>query len=127
MLLRNSRLSAWTAARLADARRPSSVSQPISTLSPYINPLTRSLPTSKAQITAYWDSTLLGDVHADTIMPDDLSLLDQLEEWLEAQVPTNLHELPMRMLDRMERMSNEICEWYRHLSFDQLKRLSRGA
>lgn len=44
-------------------------------------------------------------------MPDDLSLLDQLEEWLEAQVPTNLHDLPFRIMDTMERVSNEICEW----------------
>lgn len=42
-------------------------------------------------------------------MPDDLSLLDQLEEWLEAQVPTNLHDLPYRMLETMERVSNELC------------------
>jgi hypothetical protein len=43
-------------------------------------------------------------------MPDDLSFLDQLEEWLEAQVPANLHELPYRMLETMERVSNELCE-----------------
>jgi hypothetical protein len=45
-------------------------------------------------------------------MPDDLSFLDQLEEWLEAQVPANLHELPYRMLETMERVSNELCERY---------------
>ena len=44
------------------------------------------------------------------MMPDDLSLLDRLEEWLEAQVPRNLNDLPHRMLETMERMSNEICE-----------------
>lgn len=43
-------------------------------------------------------------------MPDDLSYLDQLEEWLESQVPSNLNELPMRMLETMERVSNEICQ-----------------
>jgi hypothetical protein len=42
-------------------------------------------------------------------MPDDLSLLDQLEEWLEAQVPSNLQDLPYRMLETMERVSNELC------------------
>ena len=45
------------------------------------------------------------------MMPDDLSLLDQLEEWLESQVPTNLHDLPYRILETMERVSNELCEW----------------
>lgn len=43
------------------------------------------------------------------MMPDDLNFLDQLEEWLEAQVPRDLHGLPYRMLETMERMSNEIC------------------
>jgi hypothetical protein len=43
-------------------------------------------------------------------MPDDLSFLDQLEEWIEAQVPPNLHDLPYRMLETMERVSNEICK-----------------
>lgn len=42
-------------------------------------------------------------------MPDDLSLLDQLEEWLESQIPTDLHDFPTRMLEKMERMSNDIC------------------
>lgn len=41
--------------------------------------------------------------------PEDLSFLDQLEEWLEAQVPRDLGGLPHRMLETMERMSNEIC------------------
>ncbi|KAK1924121.1 hypothetical protein DB88DRAFT_489160 [Papiliotrema laurentii] len=44
------------------------------------------------------------------MMPDDLSLLDRLEEWLEAQVPRNLNDLPHRMLETMERMSNEIFD-----------------
>lgn len=48
-------------------------------------------------------------------MPPELSFLDQLEEWLEDQVPTNLHDLPYKMLETMERVSNEICEW-RHPS-----------
>ena len=46
-------------------------------------------------------------------MPDDLSILDQLEDWLEAQVPPNLHnlhDLPFKMLETMERVTNEICE-----------------
>jgi len=44
-------------------------------------------------------------------MPIDLgALLDQLEEWLEAQVPPNLHELPGKMLETVERVSNEISE-----------------
>ncbi|KAK4689071.1 hypothetical protein P7C73_g1033, partial [Tremellales sp. Uapishka_1] len=43
-------------------------------------------------------------------MPDDSTLLAQLEEWLEAQVPTNLHDLPYRMLETMERVSNELFE-----------------
>ncbi|ORY32526.1 hypothetical protein BCR39DRAFT_375726 [Naematelia encephala] len=43
-------------------------------------------------------------------MPDDLNLLDQLEEWLEAQVPSNLQDLPYRMLETMERVSNELFE-----------------
>ena len=42
-------------------------------------------------------------------MPDDLSILDQLEEWLEAQVPPDLHDLPSKMLETMERVTNEIC------------------
>lgn len=41
--------------------------------------------------------------------PEDLSLLDQLEEWIESQIPRDLHDLPYRMLDTMERVSNEIC------------------
>lgn len=41
---------------------------------------------------------------------DDLSFLDQLEDWLEQQVPTNLHELPYRMLETMERISTELCQ-----------------
>jgi hypothetical protein len=43
-------------------------------------------------------------------MPDDTSLIDQLEAWLESQVPTNLHDLPYRMLETMERVSNELCQ-----------------
>lgn len=42
-------------------------------------------------------------------MPDTNTLLDQLEEWLEAQVPTNLHELPYKMLETMERVTTELC------------------
>lgn len=43
-------------------------------------------------------------------MPDEVSLLDQLEEWLEAQIPNNLHELPVKLFESLERISNEICE-----------------
>lgn len=44
-------------------------------------------------------------------MPVDLhQMLDQLEEWLEAQVPSNIHELPGKMLETVERVSNEISE-----------------
>jgi hypothetical protein len=42
-------------------------------------------------------------------MPDTNTLLDQLEEWLEAQVPTNLHDLPYKMLETMERVTTELC------------------
>ncbi|KAL7419098.1 hypothetical protein Q5752_005934 [Cryptotrichosporon argae] len=41
---------------------------------------------------------------------DDLSYLDALEEWLEAQVPTNLHDLPFKMLETVERVSAELFE-----------------
>ena len=58
----------------------------------------------------------------DTVdMPDDLSFLDQLEEWLEAQVPQNFHEFPLRMLETMERMSNELCEHQFLTDFPRLK------
>ncbi|BEI87783.1 uncharacterized protein CcaverHIS019_0105010 [Cutaneotrichosporon cavernicola] len=41
----------------------------------------------------------------------DLSvLLDQLEEWIEAQVPQNLSELPGKMLETAERMTNELMD-----------------
>ncbi|WWC89436.1 uncharacterized protein L201_004360 [Kwoniella dendrophila CBS 6074] len=43
-------------------------------------------------------------------MPDDLSFLDQLEEWLDSQVPNNLHELPYKMLETMEKVTNELFE-----------------
>ncbi|WVW83791.1 hypothetical protein I302_105812 [Kwoniella bestiolae CBS 10118] len=43
-------------------------------------------------------------------MPDDLSFLDQLEEWLDNQVPNNLHELPYKMLETMEKVTNELFE-----------------
>ncbi|WVR07147.1 hypothetical protein IAU60_004188 [Kwoniella sp. DSM 27419] len=43
-------------------------------------------------------------------MPDDLSFLDQLEEWIEAQVPNNLHDLPFKMLETVEKVTNEIFE-----------------
>lgn len=43
-------------------------------------------------------------------MPDTNTLLDQLEEWLEAQVPTNLHELPYKMLETMERVTTELFD-----------------
>nr|ODN97704.1 hypothetical protein L204_03127 [Cryptococcus depauperatus CBS 7855] len=43
-------------------------------------------------------------------MPDDLSFLDQLEDWLEAQVPQNLHDLPYKVLDTMEKMTNELFD-----------------
>lgn len=42
-------------------------------------------------------------------MPEDPSLLVQLEEWLEAQVPNNLGELPYRLYETMERITEEIC------------------
>ena len=42
-------------------------------------------------------------------MPDTNTILDQLEEWLEAQVPTNLHDLPYKMLETMERVTTELC------------------
>lgn len=35
-------------------------------------------------------------------------LLDQLEEWVEAQVPDNLSELPHKMLETAERISNDV-------------------
>lgn len=42
-------------------------------------------------------------------MPIDLgALLDQLEEWVESQVPHNLSELPHKMLETAERISNDI-------------------
>lgn len=44
-------------------------------------------------------------------MPEDTSLIEQLERWLEAQVPTNLQDLPYRMLETMERVSNELCRY----------------
>ncbi|KAK6910212.1 hypothetical protein I203_104244 [Kwoniella mangroviensis CBS 8507] len=43
-------------------------------------------------------------------MPDDLSFLDQLEEWLDNQVPNNLHDLPYKMLETMEKVTNELFE-----------------
>jgi hypothetical protein len=42
-------------------------------------------------------------------MPEENSLLVQLEEWLEAQVPNNLGELPYRLYETMERITEEIC------------------
>lgn len=42
-------------------------------------------------------------------MPDESSLLDQLEEWLEQQVARNLYDLSSRAIETMERMSNELC------------------
>jgi hypothetical protein len=42
-------------------------------------------------------------------MPGQETLLDQLEEWLQAQVPSDLQDLPFRMLETMERVSNELC------------------
>ena len=47
-------------------------------------------------------------------MPEDTSLIEQLERWLEAQVPTNLQDLPYRMLETMERVSNELCRYHPH-------------
>jgi hypothetical protein len=47
-------------------------------------------------------------------MPEDTSLIEQLERWLEAQVPTNLQDLPYRMLETMERVSNELCRCHPH-------------
>lgn len=45
-------------------------------------------------------------------MPIDLSaMLDQLEEWIESQVPPNLHDLPGKMLETVERVSNELSEF----------------
>lgn len=47
-------------------------------------------------------------------MVDLAALLDQLEEWIEAQVPQNLSELPHKMLETAERISNELSEsWSR--------------
>lgn len=44
-------------------------------------------------------------------MPIDLgALLDQLEGWLQEQVPSNIQELPAKMLETVERVSNEISE-----------------
>lgn len=44
-------------------------------------------------------------------MPIDLSaMLDQLEEWIESQVPPNLHDLPGKVLETVERVSNELSE-----------------
>jgi hypothetical protein len=47
-------------------------------------------------------------------MPEDTSLIEQLERWLETQLPTNLQDLPYRMLETMERVSNEICKFHPH-------------
>lgn len=46
-------------------------------------------------------------------MPEDLSFLDQLEDWLEAQIPNNLHDLPSKMFDTVEKLTNDICELIR--------------
>ncbi|CAK9785445.1 hypothetical protein CC85DRAFT_288107 [Cutaneotrichosporon oleaginosum] len=43
-------------------------------------------------------------------MVDIAALLDQLEEWIEAQVPQNLSELPAKMLETAERMTNELMD-----------------
>lgn len=43
-------------------------------------------------------------------MPEDLSFLDQLEDWLEAQIPNNLHDLPSKMFDTVEKLTNDLCE-----------------
>lgn len=44
-------------------------------------------------------------------MPIDLSaMLDQLEEWIESQVPPNLHDLPGKVLETVERVGNELSE-----------------
>lgn len=45
-------------------------------------------------------------------MRDESTLLDHLEEWLTAQVPKDLHDLPLRMIETMERVSNELSEWF---------------
>ncbi|AAW40726.1 hypothetical protein CNBA1720 [Cryptococcus deneoformans B-3501A] len=43
-------------------------------------------------------------------MPEDLSFLDQLEDWLEAQIPNNLHDLPSKMFDTVEKLTNDLFE-----------------
>lgn len=43
-------------------------------------------------------------------MVDLSALLDQLEEWIEVQVPQNLSELPGKMLETAERMTSELSE-----------------
>ncbi|WVQ80634.1 hypothetical protein IAT38_002739 [Cryptococcus sp. DSM 104549] len=43
-------------------------------------------------------------------MPDDLTFLDQLEEWLEAQIPHNLHDIPHKVFDTMEKMTNDLFD-----------------
>ncbi|WVQ72609.1 hypothetical protein IAR50_002167 [Cryptococcus sp. DSM 104548] len=43
-------------------------------------------------------------------MRDDLSFLDQLEDWLETQVPNNLHDLPHKMYDTVEKMTGELLD-----------------
>ncbi|ODO08799.1 hypothetical protein L198_00532 [Cryptococcus wingfieldii CBS 7118] len=43
-------------------------------------------------------------------MPGDLSFLDQLEDWLEAQIPNNIHHLPHKMYDTVEKMTGELLD-----------------
>ncbi|GMK59570.1 hypothetical protein CspeluHIS016_0801760 [Cutaneotrichosporon spelunceum] len=43
-------------------------------------------------------------------MVDLTELLDQLEEWIESQVPQNISELPSKMLETAERMTNELMD-----------------
>lgn len=50
-------------------------------------------------------------------MRDESTLLDHLEEWLTAQVPKDLHDLPLRMIETMERVSNELSEWLSGMSW----------
>lgn len=45
-------------------------------------------------------------------MPEDLTLLDELEHWIECQIPRNLGDLPRQLFDTVERVTQEICKLY---------------
>ncbi|KAI9639471.1 uncharacterized protein MKK02DRAFT_39770 [Dioszegia hungarica] len=43
-------------------------------------------------------------------MPEDLTLLDELEHWIECQIPRNLGDLPRQLFDTVERVTQEIFD-----------------